>query len=116
MSALETFFSAWGADDATRSAAVADAFGASVYYADPQCLAPVTDVAGLDQMVSMFGQHMPGGSAEVVKVDAHNGHARATVAFKKDGNAMMHGHYFADMDADGKLTRLIGFPGLGTPE
>ncbi|MEO0357630.1 MAG: nuclear transport factor 2 family protein [Pseudomonadota bacterium] len=116
MSAIETFFSGWGADDSTRVAAVTAAFGSSVYYADPQCPAPMTDVSALEQMVAMFGQHMPGGSAEVVKIDAHNGHARATVAFTKDGVAMMHGHYFADFDADEKLVRLVGFPGLGTPE
>ena len=116
MSSLDTFFSAWGADDATRATAISQAFGSSVYYCDPQCPAPVTDAASLDQMVAMFGQYMPGGSAKVMKVDEHHGHARATVAFLKDDVAMMHGHYFADMDADEKLARLIGFPGLGAPE
>lgn len=111
---ISEFFNGWGAEDATAN--ITAAFGDSVYYCDPQCPAPLTDVAGLAQMVAMFGQHMPGGSAEVVKIDEHNGHARATVAFKMGDKAMMHGHYFADLDANGKIIRLVGFPGLGQPD
>ena len=112
--ALSEFFAGWGAADATGN--IKAAFGNSIYYCDPQCAAPITDADGLAQMVAIFGQHMPGGSAQVVKLDEHHGHARATVAFMMGDKPMMHGHYFADLDADGKILRLVGFPGLGQPD
>lgn len=62
----------------------------------------------------MFSTNMPDGSAQVVEpVDAHHRHARATVRFMRGDTAMMSGQYFADFDADGKIVRLIGFPGKG---
>ncbi len=107
---IETFFAAWAdADNAAVKAAVTDA----VYYADPNTPEPVTGADDLAQYVAQFSQHMPGGGAQVVEISEHHGHARATVDFLKDGNPMMRGQYFADLDADGRITRLVGFTGMG---
>lgn len=110
---IETFFGAWGSAGAE---AVADAFGDEVYYADPNTPEPIVTLSGLTDYVAMFATHMPGGAAKVVAISEHHGHARATVDFTKDGAAMMRGQYFADLDANGRITRMVGFPGDGAPE
>lgn len=112
---LNTFFSAWGdPSEQSRAAKTDAALATSFYYADPNAPAPITDRDAYLAYVKMYGDMMPDGSAEVVDMSTHNGHARATVAFCKDGVAMQHGQYFADI-VDGKITRLIGFAGMGAP-
>lgn len=113
---LDTLFSAWGDPSADGRAAKTDAaIGPDFYYADPNGPGPVTGRDAYLGYLAQFGEMMPGGSAKVVNVSAHNGHARATVDFLKDGNRMMRGQYFADLK-DGKISRLIGFPGMGEPD
>ncbi len=114
-SCLHTLFAAWGdpTEDgrAEKSSASVDP---GIYYADPNTPEPLFGMDAYLGYIAGFARMMPGGTADVVAVSEHNGHARATVAFRKDGSTMMQGQYFADIH-DGKVTRLIGFPGTGEP-
>jgi hypothetical protein len=40
--------------------------------------------------------------------------ARATVQFGA-GEQSQHGQYTIDLNADGKMTRIVGFVGMGEP-
>lgn len=112
---FHTFFSAWGDPSAeSRAAKTGAALASPFYYADPNAPEPITDRDAYLAYVKIYGDMMPGGSAEVVDISEHSGHARLTVAFCKDGTPMQYGQYFADVE-DGKITRLVGFAGLGAP-
>jgi hypothetical protein len=113
---LTDFFAAWGETDADdRAALVASVVGDSIYYADPHAPAPITSAAELAAFIGMFSEKSPPGArAEVIEpVDFHHGHARANVRFIMSEEMQMVGQYFADLDAAGKITRLVGFPGKG---
>jgi hypothetical protein len=113
---IHTFFSAWGDPSAESRAAKTDAaLATKFYYADPNAPEPITDRETYLAYVKIYGDMMPDGSAKVVHISEHNGHARATVAFCKDDVPMQHGQYFADI-SDGKIARMIGFAGRGDPE
>ncbi|MEP5758025.1 MAG: nuclear transport factor 2 family protein [Litoreibacter sp.] len=113
---IHAFFSAWGdPSDESREEKTRAALASNFYYADPNAPEPITDFDTYLSYVKIYGDMMPEGTAEVVSVSEHNCHARATVAFCKAGVAMQHGQYFADI-VDGKITRLIGFAGLGEPK
>jgi len=120
MSAIETFFSAWGMDsDADRLAAISTAYAAGGTYADPRSQGALTGAEAIAAYVNMFSANAPGWTAKVVKSDETAGSIRATVAFGgmgPDGKDMVqHGQYFADLE-DGKITRMTGFVGTGAPE
>ena len=86
------------------------AVGDTFYYADPQTPEPMTS---LDEFVAFLAHFPPGASAAVIPpADVHHGHARANVAFDFGGKAMV-GQYFADLDGEGRITRIVGFPGKG---
>ena len=114
---LETLFSAWGDPTPEGRATKTDAaLGPDFYYADPNTPEPVVGRDSYLAYITQFAAMMPGATAKVVAVSQHNGFARATVDFlKENGDAMMRGQYFADIN-DGKITRLIGFTGMGEPE
>jgi hypothetical protein len=113
---IHTLFSAWGDPLADGRAAKTDAaIAPDFYYADPNTPDPVIGRDAYLAYIAQFAKMMPSGSATVAATSAHHGHARATVDFVKDGKTMMRGQYFADI-TDGKITRLIGFPGMGDPD
>jgi len=113
---IHTLFSAWGDPNADSRASKTDAaVGSSLYYADPNTPAPIRSRDAYLEHLAMFGQMMPGATARVVALSEHNGHVRATVDFLKGDETMMRGQYFADIQ-DGKVVRLIGFPGMGEPQ
>ncbi|MEM7471834.1 MAG: nuclear transport factor 2 family protein [Pseudomonadota bacterium] len=117
---VETFFSAWGMDDdAARADAIAASFAETGTYADPRSDGLLTGPAALATYVNMFSANAPGWTAKVVKSDEIAGTTRATVAFGgkgPDGAEMVqHGQYFVEVEA-GKITRMVGFVGTGTPE
>ena len=113
---LETLFSAWGDPSPQGRATKTDAaLGPDFLYADPNTPDPVKGRDAYLAYIAQFGEMMPGASAKVVAVSEHLGFARATVDFLANGNRMMRGQYFADL-SDGKITRLIGFTGMGEPE
>lgn len=120
MSAIETFFSAWGMEsDDDRLAAISSCYSEQGTYADPRSPDILTGPAAIAGYVNMFSANAPGWTAKVVKSDEIQGCTRATVAFGgmgPDGKEMVqHGQYFADMDGD-KIARMVGFVGTGAPE
>lgn len=113
---IHSLFAAWGDPSPDGRAAKTDAaIGDEFYYADPNTPDPVRGRDAYLAYIAMFAQMMPGASASVANLSEHHGHVRATVDFLKDGNRMMRGQYFADV-VDGKVARLVGFPGTGEPE
>lgn len=105
-------FAAWGMKDAgSRAACVNTLTAETVYYADPHSGA-IEGRPALLAMLDEFRTMMPEGGADVVSSDGFDGHARAVVAFLNGGNTMMTSQYIAQLDTAGRITRLIGFPGL----
>lgn len=118
--AVETFFSAWGMSDASeRKAAIASVYAKDGGYADPRSSGVLTGEDAIADYVGMFSENAPGWSATVVSASEIGSTMRATVAFGgkgPDGSDMIqHGQYFADFDGD-RISRMIGFVGLGEPE
>ncbi len=117
---ITNFFHAWGEADAdARSKAIEASFHDAGTYADPRAPEPITGTAALSDYVGMFSANAPGWTAKVVKSDTTAGLTRVTVAFGgkgPDGSDMVqHGQYFAETE-DGKITRMTGFVGTGTPD
>jgi hypothetical protein len=105
-------FDAWGAADANSWSALVDALASdTIYYADPHS-GPLTGKQAFLGMIEQFRTMMPEGSAKARDVDGYDGHARAAVEFSKGGQTFMTGQYIAELDADGCLTRLVGFSSL----
>lgn len=110
---VHTLFSAWGDPSGDGRAEKTDAaIGTPFYYADPNTPEPLRDRTSYLDHIAKFSDMMPGASVKVAAISTTHTHVRATVDFLKDGAPMMRGQYFADVK-DGKITRLIGFPGLG---
>lgn len=113
---LSDFFAAWTmTEDEGRDAQIVSAFGASAYYADPRTDTPLTETGTICAYVAQFlPMCPPGATVEVADpVDEKNGHARATVHFVMSEDMRQTGQYFADLDGDGKILRLVGFVGKG---
>ena len=120
MTAIETFFEAWGmADDGDRADAISASYAKGGTYADPRSPSVLTGPAEIAGYVNNFSANAPGWTARVVKSDTTAGHARVTVAFGgkgPDGSEMVqHGQYFVAMDGD-KIASMTGFVGTGAPE
>lgn len=118
--AIETFFGAWGMSDAdARVAAISNVYTSDGGYADPRSSGLLTGIDAIAGYVGMFSENAPGWTAEVVNAAETDDVMRATVAFGgmgPDGSKMVqHGQYFVDFDG-GKISRMIGFVGLGEPE
>lgn len=114
--ALDDFFTAWAIEDqATRDAQIDTTLGASITYADPRTEAPITSAEALKTYVGMFSQMAPGMPVSVVHTSTTLTFARVAVQFGAGEQSQM-GQYVADLDDAGKITRLVGFVGLGTPE
>jgi SnoaL-like domain len=108
-------FDAWGAADADSWAALADALVSdTIYYADPHS-GPIEGKEAFLGMIAQFRTMMPGGGAKARDADGYDGHARAAVEFSKGGETFMTGQFVAEMGADGRLTRLVGFSSPPTP-
>lgn len=114
--ALDDFFAAWTmTEDEGRDDKIASAFGGAVYYVDPRTEGPITEVGALCAYVAQFlPMCPPGARVEVADpVDVKDGHARATVHFIMSEEMRQTGQYFADLDDQGRITRIVGFVGKG---
>jgi len=112
---ISLFFDAWGMADSDRMQALQDAAHPDLIYTDPNTAEPVVGLGAMDQYLAMFIQHMPGSAAKAVSVDTHFNYARVTVDFLMKGAATMRGQYFAELDDDGRISRMVGFIGTGDP-
>ena len=116
---IVTFFDAWqleAADDRLRR--IRESVIENVVYNDPRTPEAIHGVPELDAYVGMFAANAPGWAASVVACDEIAGVHRATVAFGGPGpdgkDKVQHGQYFIEKDGD-RLSRLVGFAGLGSP-
>ena len=113
---IETFFAAWAEQDATvRDKMIDDALSGSILYADPRTEAALTDATSVKGYVAQFSQMAPGMPVAAVNISRTLGFVRATVLFGA-GEQSQTGQYIADLDADEKISRLVGFVGMGAPE
>jgi hypothetical protein len=114
--ALTDFFAAWAiSDEAERNGLIDGALGATILYADPRTEAELTTADAVKQYVGMFSQMAPGMPVAAVNISTTLSYARATVHFG-EGERSQSRQYTADLDADGKIVRIIGFVGMGAPE
>ncbi|MEM8684496.1 MAG: nuclear transport factor 2 family protein [Pseudomonadota bacterium] len=116
---IATFFSAWQVESAEeRLKLITNSVAPDIVYVDPRTPEPVSGIEPLSQYVGMFSANAPGWSAEVVVSDTVGGVSRATVAFSgkgPDGNEQtQHGQYFVETEGD-RITRMVGFVGVGAP-
>ncbi len=113
---LTAFFSAWGDQSPESRAQKTDtALGPQFTYADPNTPDVIVGRDAYLEYLAQFASQMPGGSARVVDQSQTAHCVRATVDFLSGDTRMMRGQYFADLNAAGKITRMIGFIGLGEP-
>ncbi|WP_299648602.1 nuclear transport factor 2 family protein [uncultured Tateyamaria sp.] len=109
---LQTVFDAWGEPDATaRAALVTPALHPDFYYADPHAPHPYQGVPAFLEFLTVFTDRVPGAAVKVTGSSTHNTHTRVTLDLTRDGAPMATVQYFIDHDADGKLTRMVGFMG-----
>lgn len=114
---IKTFFASWGMTDAdTRLAAIKDSLTAEARYADPRTEAPLIGPEAIADYVGMFSTHAPGAVAEVSNAETRDGVIRATVDFKMPNGMAQQGQYFAETNASGQISRLVGFVGTGAAE
>ncbi len=115
--AIESFFAAWGEADAdTRSTMLHTSLSPRITYADPRTPDPITEAQALVDYVGMFSQFAPGATAQVVALADTAGYVRAIVAFRMADGAEQLGQYFIELDDHSRISRAIGFAGLGAPE
>lgn len=114
--AIEDFFTAWAIeDDATRDAQLRGSLGGSIYYADPRTETAITSIDELLGYVGQFSKMAPGMPVTVAGTSKTLTHIRAVVRFGAGDHSQL-GQYTADLDDAGKITRLVGFVGVGAPE
>ena len=114
---IKRLFLAWGNPDAiSRAQELKDTLASEFYYADPNAPEPITDADAFVAYIAMFTEYAPGATARVVKLTECKGHYRATVIFEMADGKQQFGQYFVDLDDDGRVTRMIGFVGLGDPD
>lgn len=110
------FFAAWAEQDETaRNGMIDEALGDTILYADPRTDAALTDADAVKAYVGQFSKMAPGMPVAAAHISTTLSFARATVLFGA-GEQSQTGQYVADLDAAGKITRLVGFVGMGTPE
>lgn len=113
---LTDFFSAWAVEDETaRNAIIDSSLAAAIFYVDPRTESPLTDHGAVKDYVGQFSMMAPGMPVSVVHLTKTLNFARATVQFGA-GEQSQFGQYTADIDDAGKITRLVGFVGVGAPE
>lgn len=107
---VESYVAAWGAADAgARRALLERAWSDDGTYTDP-----TAHVAGREALVAHIGgfiQRFPGARfAFTGTVDAHHGMLRfGWRIVGPDGGTILAGVDFGELDADGRLRRIVGF-------
>jgi hypothetical protein len=110
------FFTAWGdANRATQVTSISEALTDDARYSDPRTEAPLIGPKAVTGYVAQFAEMAPGAVVEAVDVAERDGVTRATVEFRMANGMVQMGQYFIESDNSGKLSRLVGFVGTGTP-
>jgi hypothetical protein len=107
---VKRYLAVWNEIDAeARRAAIDDVFADGVRYVDP--MAEVTGRAALDGLIGAVHQQFPGMVfISGGPVDAHHDQVRFTWHLgQPGGEALVVGFDVAELDADGRITRVFGF-------
>ena len=106
---VDVYCAAWNAPDPQRRRELLEqSVPVTVRYTDRG-----VDVTGLDALADHLGavlERRPG--AQVLRtseVDAHHAVARFDRHVVRDGSELVRGVDFVDVDADGRLARVVGF-------
>lgn len=107
---LLRLFAAWAApSSAERYRIVCDETADSFYYADPHS-GPLYDRATFLGFLNTVKDRLPDGEMTATgPVDQHGPHARVAVTLSRSGTPVRSGVYFADLDSDNRVARLVGF-------
>ncbi|WP_227271009.1 hypothetical protein [Roseobacter weihaiensis] len=110
-SPFSTVLSAWNEPDETvRRALIDDALSVDFTYDDVHRNAPLTSRVAFEDFLTQFRANVSGitvrldGPPEVLR-----GTARFRFIMERDGAPFSRGTYFATLDEDGKINRMIGF-------
>jgi SnoaL-like domain len=112
ISSIDTYLAAWNErDDTARAELVEASLGADLWYRDP-----VLEADGRDAFAAALGavqQQFPGFvMRRTSAVDGHHDIVRFNWAFGAPGGLpALAGVDVAELDADGRLHRIIGFAG-----
>jgi len=107
---VKRYLALWNETDArARRAAIDEVFADGVRYVDP--MAEVTGRAELDGLIAAVHAQFPGMVFTAAgPVDAHHDQARFTWRLgQPGGEALVVGFDVAELDADGRITRVLGF-------
>ena len=108
---LGRLLTAWSTPDAEdRTEILDDCISASgFYYCDPHLPDPAGDRAAFEDFLTKFTSALP--DAEIQTGAALTHHTHALMAFRLFARDQMMGagHYAASFDAEGRVTRLVGF-------
>ena len=113
---VSAYGAAWNEpDDAARRALLQNAWSDDGVYCDPTATAEGRE--RLVEHIGGFHQQMPGARIELASgVDEHDGWLRfAWTMLGPDGTPMMDGFDVAELAADGRLRRIVGFFGPFPP-
>jgi len=110
--AIATYCAAWNeTDPAKRDAILREVWAEDATYTDPT-VHTVGRKALVDHITAVFVRYPDSSIVMTSKVDTHHGLAR--FAWKKvlaDGTSLPEGIDFAEVGADGRIKRIIGFFG-----
>jgi hypothetical protein len=108
---LSTLLAAWNApDEKARSMFLDTALShEGIYYADPHLPDPVIDRAGLEAFLTEFRRRLPEGHLEAGAVVMHHTHACTPFVLSDGARRLGSGMFFADLDGEGRVARLVGF-------
>jgi hypothetical protein len=108
---VDRYLAVWNEpDEAARRAAVDELFADGVSYVDP--LAAVEGRAALDALLGAVRQQFPGHAFTVGgPVDGHHDQVRFTwnLASATSADPLVVGFDVAELDADGRINRVLGF-------
>ncbi len=114
---VDTYIAMWNETDAAaRAEIIARAWAADGRYADPAYEA--SGHRGLNELVSGVQEHFPGHRiSRTTAVDAHHDQVRFGWQLTgPDGAVAVAGIDAGELDAEGRLTRIIGYFGDLVPE
>lgn len=101
---------AWAAPtSAERYRIVCDVTAEDFYYADPHS-GPLPNRTEFLGFLNTFKTRLPDGEMTATSpVDQHETHARVDFALSRSGTPVRNGVFFADLDGDNRVSRLVGF-------
>lgn len=107
---LLRLFEAWAApSSAERYRIVYEVTAEEFYYADPHS-GPLHDRPSFLGFLTTFKTRLPDGAVVATgPIDQHQGHACVRFSLTRSGTTVRNGLYFADLDQENRVTRLIGF-------